>query len=79
MDAENVEMVTFTAHDRCDRCGVQALAVAKKDEHADLLFCWHHKEKHGDTLLDQGWEVIEDYETYESYKPQHLRMADVPA
>lgn len=78
MVTDDVEMVTFTAHDRCDGCGVQALAVAKKEGHADLLFCWHHKEKHGERLLDLGWEVIEDYETYESFKPQHLRMADVP-
>lgn len=76
MVTENVEMVTFTSHDRCDRCIAQALAVARKDGHADLMFCWHHKEKHGDALLDQGWEVIEDYEAYESYKPQYARQVE---
>lgn len=78
MVTEEVEMVTFDANDRCDRCLAQALAVARKDGVADLMFCWHHKEEFGEALLDQGWEVIEDYETYESFKPQHLRVADVP-
>lgn len=79
MEAEELELVKFTAWERCDGCGHQALAVAKKEGHTDLLFCWHHKDKHGDKLLDEGWELIEDYETYESYKPHSMRMADVPA
>ena len=29
-DAMSVEIVSFTALDRCDRCGSQALAVARK-------------------------------------------------
>lgn len=74
MEPTELELVTFTAYDRCDACGMQALAVAKKEGCADLMFCMHHKEKHGDKLLDQGWEIIEDYETYDSYRPQHARQ-----
>lgn len=70
MDSNDLEKVTFTAYDRCDACGVQALAIARKKGLTDLMFCWHHKEKNGDKLLDTGWEIIEDYSTYESYKPQ---------
>lgn len=73
-----LDMVSFTAHDRCDRCGHQALAVAKKGD-LELMFCWHDKVKHEDALLKTGWTVIADHGTYESYKPQHLRMAEVPA
>lgn len=73
----DLEMVAFTAHDRCDACGHQALAVAKKDGRADLLFCMHHTQKHGDALLDQDWEIIEDYETYESYKPRYMQMMEI--
>lgn len=65
---EELEVVGFTAHDRCDRCGSQALAVARKENTADLMFCWHHKVKHEGALLDAGWRIIEDVETYESYR-----------
>lgn len=70
MESTDLEMVTFTAYDRCDQCGVQALAIARREGFSDLMFCWHHKEEHGDKLLDTGWEIIEDYNTYESYRPQ---------
>ena len=67
-DTMSVETVSFTAHDRCDRCGSQALAVARKAGLVDLLFCNHHKDKHEDALLDNGWEVVFDQATYESYR-----------
>ena len=42
---ENVEKVwTLTAHDRCDRCGVEAL-VAVRGIEGDLMFCGHHYNK----------------------------------
>lgn len=63
-----VEVVGFSAHDRCDACSSQALAVARKESFADLMFCMHHKTKHEDALLDAGWRIIEDVETYESYR-----------
>lgn len=65
---ETLEMVAFTSDDICDvKCPAQALALAKKEGTGELMFCWHHKEEHGEALLDQGWEIVEDYETYASY------------
>ena len=67
-DTMSVETVSFTAHDRCDRCGSQALSVARKAGRSDLLFCGHHNREHEPELLTQGWEVIFDAATYESYR-----------
>jgi len=67
MEPTEIEMVVFTAEDRCDvKCPAQALAVARKDD-LELMFCWHHKVENFDALMDLGWEIIEDYETYASY------------
>lgn len=56
-------VLEFTAHDRCDQCGAQAYSLARKDEApSDLLFCIHHRKKHYETLIDEGWEVVDDYE-----------------
>lgn len=63
-----MSMVSFTANDRCDRCGSQALAVARKVGLSDLLFCNHHKDKFEGSLLDSGWEVVFDQATYDSYR-----------
>lgn len=67
-DTMSVETVSFTAHDRCDRCGSQALMIAAKSDNADLMFCNHHKDKYEDSLLAQGWTVTFDQATYESYR-----------
>ena len=64
----SVETVSFTAHDRCDRCGSQALTIAEKPGHTELLFCGHHTNKNEDALLAQGWTVTFDQATYESYR-----------
>ena len=67
MVTTDLEMVTFTSDDRCDvKCPSQALAVARKED-LELMFCWHHKRENFDALLDDGWEIIEDVETYASY------------
>lgn len=63
----DLEVVTFTAHDRCDRCLAQALTVARLDGY-ELMFCWHHKDEFEDSLLKAGWTVISDHGTYESYR-----------
>lgn len=63
-----VELVSFSALDRCDRCGSQALAIARKEGLADLLFCNHHRRRHEDALITQGFEVVFDAATYESYR-----------
>jgi len=63
-----VEAISFSALDRCDRCGSQALAVARKEGLQDLLFCNHHRQRHEDALIAQGFEVVFDFATYESYR-----------
>lgn len=39
----------LTAHDRCDRCGAQALVRATL-AHGELLFCGHHGRQYGQAL-----------------------------
>lgn len=60
VDMKNPVLV-FTAEDRCDRCGARALAIAEHETFTELLFCLHHLDKFGDSLIDEGWEVTEDY------------------
>jgi hypothetical protein len=56
---EEVEVVSLTAQDRCDRCSAQALSVARKDDF-ELLFCKHHERESGPALLTSGWRIIAD-------------------
>lgn len=65
---EGLETVSFDAFDRCDRCGHQALALARKPGFSDLLFCAHHHRDHEDALITSGWAVVFDHSTYEGYK-----------
>ena len=60
VDQTAIEMVEFKATDRCDRCPAQAYALARKDG-MTLHWCVHHKNKHFQALMDDDWEVIEDY------------------
>lgn len=61
----DVAMVSFTAHDRCDRCGAQAYTMAVRDDvAAELLFCAHHRREVYDRLEEDGWTIIDDYEAY---------------
>ena len=62
-----LDMETFDSNDRCDRCGMQALAVARKEQ-LELKFCWHHKAENELALINGDWTVISDYLTYESYR-----------
>lgn len=55
-------LIEFTAGDRCDRCGAQAYTLARHDEFGELLFCLHHRREHVNALLDEGWEIVDDYE-----------------
>ena len=41
---------TFSALDRCDRCGAQAFVRAVLTT-GDLLFCAHHGRKYNEALL----------------------------
>jgi hypothetical protein len=57
------DMISLTAHDRCDRCGSQAYAVAERyDLPTALMFCRHHGTKHEDVLLFSGFTVTWDTE-----------------
>ena len=49
---------TFTATDRCDRCGAQAFMRAVLSS-GDLLFCAHHGRAYGDALAAKAL-VVED-------------------
>ena len=60
MSPQELEFVSLTATDRCDRCIGQAYTVARRKGFDDLLFCNHHLREHRDALIEQGWEVIED-------------------
>lgn len=50
-------MVSFTAHDRCDRCMAQAYVQVEKKGFSHLLFCLHHTREFADALLDDGWTL----------------------
>lgn len=72
---DSMEVISFTAHDRCDRCGSQALALAERPGLTELLFCKHHKDKYEDGLLNSGWTVTFDQSTYDSYRiPVHVQQ-----
>lgn len=49
-------MMTFTAHDRCDRCAAQACCRAIKGC-TDLIFCAHHGREYGPDLMAQGYRM----------------------
>jgi hypothetical protein len=65
MDAQ-LELMKFTAADRCDRCGAQAYHVARHEGRSDLYFCKHHMRDHKDALLDTGWKIISDQEAIDA-------------
>lgn len=66
---EEFPVLEFNAGDRCDGCGAQAHALAQC-ELGELMFCIHHLRKNRARLLDEGWEVIEDWESIDSlYNP----------
>lgn len=60
MEDYDYEMVEFKATDRCDRCGAQAYSMARKGD-MEILFCIHHRRENKEALLNQGFEVIDDY------------------
>ncbi len=49
---------SFTASDRCDRCGAQAFVRAVLTA-GELLFCAHHGREYGDKLAVKAL-VVED-------------------
>jgi len=46
------QLSRLSAADRCDRCGAQAYVRVGLAYGAELLFCAHHGQQHGDRLRD---------------------------
>jgi len=60
------DMISLTALDRCDRCGAQAYAVARRSGvKSDLLFCLHHRKEFFDSLVMDHWTIIDDGQAIE--------------
>jgi hypothetical protein len=54
-------VIEFTAADRCDRCGAQAIVLARHEETGvELLFCGHHIIEHNAKLRETGWWFVAD-------------------
>lgn len=64
------EMVSFTAHDRCDRCMAQAYVQAEKDGLTELLFCLHHIREFKTPLLAKGWTLRFDSAAEDLYNDE---------
>jgi hypothetical protein len=47
----------LTALDRCERCPAAAQGRAVR-EGRDLLFCQHHLDRNGPTLIAQGFDIL---------------------
>ena len=60
MTAALASPMTFTALDRCDRCGAQARVRALLPGGGDLLFCGHHGRLHADALAKVALTVEGD-------------------
>lgn len=69
-----LELIEFTATDRCDRCGAQAHHSARREGLLDLLFCSHHIRDHSERLLDTGWTIISDAEGAERFTPSTVTV-----
>ena len=50
----------LSKQDRCDRCGSEAFYLAIKDDRHPLLFCAHHGRMFFDSLVAQGWEILDE-------------------
>lgn len=58
---------TFTAMDRCDRCGAQAYVWALLPNGLELLFCAHHNRQHSSALTKIAVGILD--ETYRLERP----------
>lgn len=48
----------LTAHDRCDRCGAQAVVRTVMRSGLDLLWCGHHSREYAAALAAQEAQVL---------------------
>ena len=57
-----VQEEVFISHSSitCDACSARAKSKNKKEGVGELYFCGHHTNKYRDTLIEQGWYVIEE-------------------
>lgn len=55
---QTVERKELTAHDRCDKCGAQAMVRATLLT-GELYFCGHHARELGYTLVLKSVEVYD--------------------
>lgn len=58
MSTTVLDPVTFTAEDRCDRCGAQAKLRAVMPA-GELLFCGHHARQYADKLRETAVRIDE--------------------
>ena len=56
-DLEDLGDLGDNTRHRCDNCGVQAFAAARKMGMVTLLFCGHHLARRYDRLVQDGWEI----------------------
>lgn len=52
---------TLTAHDLCDKCGVQAYFFVVF-EYGELKFCFHHYKENESVLVDQAYYIVDESE-----------------
>ena len=51
---------TFTAADRCDRCGARAYVRASLPSGGELTFCRHHAHEYAPRLRELASDIVED-------------------
>ena len=51
---------TFTAADRCDRCGARAYVRACLSGGGELTFCRHHANEYAPKLREIASNIVED-------------------
>lgn len=73
---EELPLIEFTAHDRCDRCGAQAYTLAKNPDFGELLFCAHHSREYRLNLFQEGWSISDDAEGLESLGYSFPQLTD---
>lgn len=50
----------LTAHDRCDRCGAQALVRVTLESGGELHFCAHHARQHLPALEPLAAAILDE-------------------
>lgn len=61
MDEEEIEELTLSPNDRCDKCGCQAYFMSIL-ESGELLFCRHHFLQNEEVLRDISYHIVDQSE-----------------